>query len=215
MKDHKISLDTYTRLRGNSTKQMESGQDTEVAVLKPYYNANNKLTPKDYIDACNLKTIYKLTPLQQLDLSEDIDIRINLHQSIVPSMDLKDIIINNQDSSSFNVTLINTINCILGSGISSLPWAFSQASIIPAIIGTILIGTFSCSTAIFVIHACEITQVFEFSALLNVINPIWEKIGFFMLLYCVLSSCVGYCIIVGDSLCDGMSLYLIFSKSTK
>lgn len=183
---------------------MESNQDKQIT--NPYYNMNDKTTSTEYVDACNLQSAYKITPLQQLDLSQDIDIRINLNQT----MKINDNITNDQDSSSFTVTLINTINCIVGSGILSLPWAFSKATIIPAIIGSIFIGIFSCSTAIFVIHACEITQMFEFSALLNVISPIWEKIGFFMLLYCVLSSCLRYSMIVGDFLCDGMSLFIFW-----
>lgn len=154
------------------------------------------------IDPCNLKTMYKITPLRELNLSQDVDIKLNLNQSMGPSIELKEL--NDKNSSSFNVTLINTFKSIVGSGILSLPWGFSKAAILPSIIAVVMVGIFSCSTAIFVIHACEITQSFCFCALLNVISPIWEKIGFFVLLYCIFSSCLGYSIVVADSISDGM-----------
>lgn len=48
----------------------------------------------------------------------------------------------------------------------------------------------------FIVHACEITNIFEYSSLLQFIGPIWEIFGAIAICYVSFSTCLGYCILI-------------------
>eukprot|EP01084_Bolivina_argentea_P025702 47789_1 len=101
-------------------------------------------------------------------------------------------------TSSLTVCIINTIKLCIGSGILSLPWAFRYGSLWPSIIAILFSSIYNLITSMFLIHACEITHIFEYSSLLQFIGPIWEICGVLSICYVTFSTCLSYMILIGQ-----------------
>jgi len=80
----------------------------------------------------------------------------------------------------------------------SLPWAMSKSSLIPGICGIIFGTVYSCISCIFVLHACQRTQIYEYSALLKAIHPFCEGAAGVILIYVTLSTLLSFYILIGD-----------------
>lgn len=90
-------------------------------------------------------------------------------------------------STSTLVAVINLVKYIYGgAGMLSLPWAMSKSSLIPGIVGIVFGTTYAMISCLFVLHACEITQCFEYSALLKCIHPYCEGAAGVILIYVTL-----------------------------
>lgn len=138
--------------------------------------------------------------MPELNILEQVNMQTTLNKQSFGNND-------SENTASSITTLINLIKSFLGSAILSLPWAFSKGSLWPSIIATIISSLFCATTAIFIIHACQITQLFEISALFYAINPLFEKIAFFVVIYIAFSACLGYSILIADSMTDAMSQF--------
>ena len=109
-----------------------------------------------------------------------------------------------EGTSSLFVTILNMIKLMIGSGMLSLPWAFAHVGLFPGIIAAIFCATFDFIAAMFLIYSSEITQIFEYSALLRTLGKVWEYAGAITLLYVVSGSLVGYLILIGDFVNDAL-----------
>eukprot|EP01084_Bolivina_argentea_P215880 366607_1 len=107
-------------------------------------------------------------------------------------------------TSNLFVTILNMMKLMIGSGMLSLPWAFAHVGLIPGLIACIFCATFDFIAAMLLIYSSEITQLFEYSAVLRLIGPIWEYAGAICLLYVVSGSLVGYLILIGDFINDAI-----------
>ena len=109
-----------------------------------------------------------------------------------------------EGTSSIPVAILNLVKMFLGAAMLSISWSFNQSSLIPGIILFLCATTYSFTTAMFIIESCEMTGVYEFSALLRRVHPLWEKLGAITLVYVCLSSLLSYIILIGDFITDGI-----------
>eukprot|EP00484_Ammonia_sp_Unknown_P018533 CAMPEP_0197041764 /NCGR_PEP_ID=MMETSP1384-20130603/18258_1 /TAXON_ID=29189 /ORGANISM="Ammonia sp." /LENGTH=487 /DNA_ID=CAMNT_0042472745 /DNA_START=16 /DNA_END=1475 /DNA_ORIENTATION=+ len=109
-----------------------------------------------------------------------------------------------EGTSSLFVTILNMIKLMIGSGMLAIPWAMAHVGLYPGIIAALFCATFDFIAAMFLIYASEVTQIYEYSALLRLIGPVWEYSGAIVLLYVVSGSLVGYLILIGDFVNDAL-----------
>mmetsp|Transcript_32431 Transcript_32431/g.52557 ORF Transcript_32431/g.52557 Transcript_32431/m.52557 type:complete len:475 (-) Transcript_32431:79-1503(-) len=103
-----------------------------------------------------------------------------------------------QQSTPMAAAVINLVKVLVGAAMLSYPWAVGQSSFIPGMVGIAFSTVYSFITTSFIIEACEKRQVFEYSALLRSVHPMWETFAALILIYICSSSCLSYVILIGD-----------------
>jgi len=98
--------------------------------------------------------------------------------------------------SSLFVSILNVVKTCIGAGILSLPWAFSYGSLWPSIFMFLFSAVYCLISAMLIVHGCEASGIFEYSALLRSAGSWVEKTGALTVCYVTFSTCLGYCIII-------------------
>jgi len=98
--------------------------------------------------------------------------------------------------SSLPVSILNVVKTCIGAGILSLPWAFSYGSLWPSIFMFLFSAVYCLISAMLIIHGCEASGIFEYSALLRTTGTWVERAGALTVCYVTFSTCLGYCIII-------------------
>ena len=124
-------------------------------------------------------------------------------------------------TSSIFVSILNVTKTCIGAGILSLihalcqsprdthfepiielfeshrfPWAFHYGSLWPSIAICIYSAIYCLISGMLIIHGCETTGKFEYSALLRSVGPRFQKAGVISIGYVAFNCCLGYCILI-------------------
>merc|ERR1719474_923445 len=109
-------------------------------------------------------------------------------------------------SSSLLTSILNVVKTCIGAGILSFPWAFACGSLWPSMFICIFTAAYSLICGMLIVHGCEVTGIFEYSALLKTVGSWAEKACALAVCYCVFSTCLGFCILIPQFLQPAFSV---------